>query len=236
MLKDILRRLRVESEKTQDEIAALLNIQRSSYTRYESGLIKPDYSAIIKLADYYDVSVDYLLERKNEAEYTFTEKRLIRQYRKASDYARKAALFLLDSSSGSNDIDIGSVKTYDIDDYRDYPVSAGTGNWIDDAQKETLVLKKEPPAGACYVCRVSGDSMQPLFDEGDRIFVSVEPVSVGGIGIFIYNNEAFIKRAGKGCLLSENPAYPPIIIHESDSLFCIGTVLGKVNKDDIIKA
>lgn len=56
-----LRRLRERSGKTQQEIADLLQIQRPTYTRYESGEREPDYSTLAKLANIFDVTTDYLL-------------------------------------------------------------------------------------------------------------------------------------------------------------------------------
>ena len=55
------RDLREDHDKTQQEIAKLLNMHRSVYRRYESGEREIPVWAVIKLADYYRVSTDYLL-------------------------------------------------------------------------------------------------------------------------------------------------------------------------------
>ena len=46
---------------SQSEVAKFLNISQSNYSKYERGEIEPDLSTLIKLADYFDVSIDYLL-------------------------------------------------------------------------------------------------------------------------------------------------------------------------------
>ena len=51
---------------------------------------------------------------------------------------------------------------------------------------------------------------------------------VGEIGIFTFNGEGYMKRLANGALVSLNPAYPPILIHEYDDLRCQGRVLGRV--------
>jgi len=61
-----LKELRKVNKKSQDEIAKLLNIERSSYSRYESGQRNLTADAIITLADFYKVSTDYLLGRTDD--------------------------------------------------------------------------------------------------------------------------------------------------------------------------
>lgn len=63
MIGNILRRLRESKKVTQAGMAEFLGIDRSTYTKYESGKSKPDADMLIKIADYFGVSVDYLLER-----------------------------------------------------------------------------------------------------------------------------------------------------------------------------
>lgn len=53
--------LRVDSDKTQKEIADVLSCQREVYRRYEKGEREMPLWAAIKLAEFYDVSMDYLL-------------------------------------------------------------------------------------------------------------------------------------------------------------------------------
>jgi transcriptional regulator with XRE-family HTH domain len=47
-------------------MADLLNIKRPTYTRYETGTNEPDADTIVRLADIFGVSVDYLLCRTDE--------------------------------------------------------------------------------------------------------------------------------------------------------------------------
>ena len=61
-----LEDLRVDHDKSQIEIAAYLNMNRNVYWRYEKGVREIPAGAVIKLADYYHVSTDYLLGRTDE--------------------------------------------------------------------------------------------------------------------------------------------------------------------------
>ena len=56
-----LEDLRVDHDKSQIEIAEYLNMNRNVYWRYEKGLREIPVWAVIKLAEYYHVSTDYLL-------------------------------------------------------------------------------------------------------------------------------------------------------------------------------
>lgn len=58
-----LRNIRKERGKTQKQIAKLLGVSQQSYSAYENGVSQPPRDALIKLAEYYQVSTDYLLDR-----------------------------------------------------------------------------------------------------------------------------------------------------------------------------
>lgn len=58
-----IRDLREDSDKTQKEIASLLYMQLTVYQRYERGERELPLWAAIKLADYYKVTLDYLVGR-----------------------------------------------------------------------------------------------------------------------------------------------------------------------------
>ncbi len=60
-----LRNLREDRDIRQREIAAYLNVSQNTYSQYETGVISLTAEILIKLADYYQVSVDYLLDRTN---------------------------------------------------------------------------------------------------------------------------------------------------------------------------
>lgn len=58
-----IRDLREDHDKTQRDIAAMLNMPQSEYWRYENGTRDIPTDILIKLADYYEVSTDYILGR-----------------------------------------------------------------------------------------------------------------------------------------------------------------------------
>lgn len=58
-----IRDLREDHDKTQRDIAAMLNMPQSEYWRYENGTRDIPTDVLIKLADYYGVTTDYILGR-----------------------------------------------------------------------------------------------------------------------------------------------------------------------------
>jgi len=58
-----LRNLREDNDKLQVELADYLNVKQTTYSKYELGKINIPVEVLIKLADYYDVSIDYLVGR-----------------------------------------------------------------------------------------------------------------------------------------------------------------------------
>ena len=62
MFCDRLRFLREHQELTQGEAAKRLNLTHSTYCKYETGVHQPDFDTLKKIANFFDVSIDYLLE------------------------------------------------------------------------------------------------------------------------------------------------------------------------------
>ena len=56
-----LEDLRIDADKTQQEVADYLNCKREVYSRYEKGIYELPVWALIKLAEYYHTSTDYIL-------------------------------------------------------------------------------------------------------------------------------------------------------------------------------
>ena len=113
------------------------------------------------------------------------------------------------------------VRLYDI------PVSAGLGNYLDSGEHEMIEVDNTVPNTADYAVRVSGDSMAPRFVDQQIIFVhEQQALDEGEIGIFCFNSEAYLKKLGRGCLISLNSSYEPIPIGEYDDVRVLGKVVG----------
>ena len=73
MISQILKILRKELNLTQENLADKLNISRSGYAHYESGDRKPSIDILIIIADFYNVSLDYLVGRTSMRNINYDE-------------------------------------------------------------------------------------------------------------------------------------------------------------------
>lgn len=65
LFKERFKSLREDKDLTQQEVAEALNITRTAIANYEAGTREPDLATLIKIADYFDITLDYLLCRTN---------------------------------------------------------------------------------------------------------------------------------------------------------------------------
>lgn len=61
-----IRSLRVDAGMTQQQVAEYLNVKQNTYSQYEIGVLNYPIDVLCRLADLYQVSVDYLLGRTDE--------------------------------------------------------------------------------------------------------------------------------------------------------------------------
>lgn|SRR5690606_10960250 len=66
MLGNILKKLRKEKGITQEELGKILGVTTSMVGMYETNARKPSYEVLLKMADYFGVSTDYLLGKSSE--------------------------------------------------------------------------------------------------------------------------------------------------------------------------
>lgn len=114
------------------------------------------------------------------------------------------------------------------------PASAGTGVQLDEGYTEPMrIVHTKLAERANYAVRVSGDSMEDKYYDGDIVLIETCPdIDIGEIGLFVVNDRGYIKQRGEDRLISLNPERDDVYIHEGDYVSCRGRVLGKA---EIIK-
>lgn len=66
MIYESIRNLREDSDKKQRELAEYLHVSQNTYSQYENGVLSLSPETLIKLAEFYNTSVDYLLGLTND--------------------------------------------------------------------------------------------------------------------------------------------------------------------------
>lgn len=202
-------------------------ISESAYKKWEKSSPKSD--TIIKLATTLDFSIDYLLTGKNSTIPTEYQS-LIDSYQELSKDNQQ---LLKDIISSMIDIQTANEKRSEIEyttiRHSLHKVSAGLGEALDDEDNwEDIEVVSTPESEmADFAITVVGESMSPDFHDGDIVLVKEQPeIEIGQIGIFICNNEGFIKEAGRDRLISHNPKFDDIYPSENSEIICEGLVLG----------
>ena len=220
---------------TQQDIADALGESSGRVIyNWEKGIGRPDCDKLARLCDLLCVSADELIGCKSMAgRPTATEWGTLQKYRALDEHGKEIVDYLIDSEYKRVRLAIKKSKTRMLKvDFYNYPASAGTGNFLDNEIPEQILVKECSEAEeADYVIPVSGDSMEPTYHDGDKVFVEkCSSIDVGEIGIFVVNGEVYIKELGNKCLISHNEKYKPIRIGENDSVYCCGRVIGIVEE------
>ena len=220
----------------QDEFAEMIGAKSGAVvSSWENGKAKPDCLTIQKVCEVLEISPNHLLGYNDNADtLTHSELTMIKKYRFIDEFGKRAVDLVLD---------IEYERTYATRpkkqkarllklDFYNFPASAGTGSFLENSKPEHIFVKEcEAAEDADYIIPISGDSMEPTFHDGDKVFVEkCDSVSIGEIGIFVINGDAYIKELGESGLISHNSAYKMIKFGTMDSVYCCGRVLGVVEE------
>lgn len=99
-----LKNLRTDAKMTQQDVAQLLGVERSTYVKYERGQSDPPTATLVRLADYFGVTVDYLIGHDvaqpvrivSAPEVSKADFELLRKFHALDDVAQARILNMLD--------------------------------------------------------------------------------------------------------------------------------------------
>lgn len=268
-----IKELRLKRKLSMRQVAKDLDIPYTTYISYEKETHEPNSEILIRLADYFNCSIDYLIGRsdqevdnsvldkvamidqdilettgniyqaqkiqkerdsKKSIEELFCETvtrpeiEHVVKYRSLDEYGKKAVSDLLDTEYGRCTVPTTNEKIVYLQRSL-LKASAGVGNWLEEQQLESVaVIDSLTARKANLIIVVDGDSMSPMYQDGDNVLVNtLAEVNVGDIGIFIADGNGYIKKLGDNRLISVNPEYDDIYPNEHSDFRCIGKVLGK---------
>ena len=226
-----IKEARLAQHLNQEELAERIGSKYRSISTWENGTAKPDYPTLIRLCEVLKTSPNHLLGFDLSVDTpSLAEWAILHKYRDIDEIGKDAVSAVLDAEYRR----VAKPKKARLlkVDFYNYPASAGTGNFLETERPDEILVKECSEAeDADYVIPISGDSMEPTYHDGDKVFVEkCDSVEIGEIGIFIVNGEAYIKELGNKCLISHNEAYKPIKLGSSDSIYCCGRVLGVVEE------
>lgn len=221
----------------------------------------PKLSNIIAICDALDCSLEYIVSGapENTNNYTLNarEIRLIEEYRRLDDWGRGLVEAVLAKTAERTDyapapnhtersariLEAPSVRGRYAEERRvrtgkrsislfDLPVSAGVGVYLDEDTAQSISIpNNEKTAEADFALRISGNSMEPRYQNGDVLLVQrADSVEVGELGVFLLDGCGFFKVYAGDRLLSLNESYGPIFLKEFSDVQCKGRVVGKLKR------
>ena len=225
----ILARLRKEKGYTQSEAAEYISrfsgkpYSFKMVSHWENGVSSPPVEQFLLLCEYYGVRDIQGTFRGADTGFRNLSKLNALGKSRAEEYI---SMLLANPpfSESENDRTAaarGMIRLFDT------PVAAGSGMFLDGDSWTELEADETVPEDADFAVRVRGDSMEPRFVDGQVIFIKKRrSLEIGEIGIFELNGDSYVKKLGRGELLSLNPRYEPIKIREFDSFNVFGRVVG----------
>lgn len=234
--KDIAKNIKKfikEAGITQKELARVIDISPSTLSDYLNLRSNPSHGVIQKIADYFgiyksDIDTSYkegafdgMLDIYNKLE----KKRQNKVYRFA-EYQLEEQNKVIHIHKDNGDYVTETLRGY---------LSAGTGELQLEEVLEEVEIPVEmiPKQHYDMLLQINGDSMLPMFQDGERIFVrkikETSELRSGQIGVFIIDGESFLKKAYKEDnqlrLVSLNDKYDDLIFNEVNDIEVIGTVV-----------
>ena len=234
----LIRRYRAAAGMDQAELAARLGFTKTAVGSWEQGRTRPDIDTLPRLCEALGIPVTELLGLPGEAALTEEDRGLLDMYHRLDKYNRHTVSQLMDRLLFRQDAEEKERLRAAYTDLLLYEEAAAAGigaPMLEDAgSRRVYALRSRVPGGADAVIHVNGASMEPTFPNGSYVYVrSGGEIAPGQIGIFIVNNEAFIKEYRPEGLVSHNRRYPVIRAGEGTEVRCCGRVTGAVGEGDI---
>lgn len=236
-----LKQIRKERKLTIQEVCDGADIAVRTYQNYEYGKREISVEALFKLAQFYNVTTDYLLGREpadkqpnpiTQLTNEEMEQRLLKAYFSLPDKLRNdflkgmAEQLGMEREVAQNGI-IQHLVTTIIQKHLNR-ASAGFGYDLsnDDEWVDIEVIRDRNSELADFAVQIEGNSMLPEYKDGDVVYIVKDPdVPVGKVGLFIQNGKGYIKERGEKYLISTNSDFPHIY-PEDGEIVCIGRVIG----------
>ena len=212
---------------TQDELAKRLNTTKQTISRYEKGDRKANQDMLFELCDIFGVSIDDFFPSQNEAlqsptaspiQTIYDELKPPRQV-KVLTYAER----LRDEQRNEEETKINEVSEvislYQVEVVSETAAASGFnyGFGYDDTDRETIEVDERPPRHD-IATKVSGDSMQPDYQDGDILYLVDKGLTTynGDLAVIAYGDRSYFKKIytenGRLRLVSLNDKYEDIIL------------------------
>ena len=238
-----IRKLRESRNMTQTELSEILGMKTyTTVSKWEKNENFPKGKDLKKLAEIFNVTSDYLLGLSDTELGKITTQnnhpKILTIYNQLEEPKQEkvldyATVLLNEQNNMKTSTVLEKYKDDDyIIDYVEGLVAAGNGTFQEDNLHMEVKLRSEDvPESYDTIAKVAGDSMEPLIEDNDLLFIKVtSQVDINSIGIFQINGKNFVKKLkrdydGSWYLQSLNSGYEEIHLSENDDIRTIGEVV-----------
>lgn len=232
-----LKNLRIKAGYTQKQVYEHFDIPQSTFSSWEVGKSEPSGDMLIKLCEFYKCDMMKEFSSSDNILFTSKELNLIEKYRALDPTGQSHVDTVLKWETErvfhqnlvlENETSDDEVPVYILNYYQRL-ASAGSGEYLfDNIPTDTIEVPiTDLSTQSDFVIGVNGDSMEPTYSDGDKVYVRItDEIPTGNIGVFTRGNDCFIKELGVDRLISHNKNYDDI--PASNDIRLVGEVLGKV--------
>lgn len=229
-LNEFVNQRRKELNMSVDELVKKSGIPKGTLSKITAGInSNPTLSTVESLCKALNCSLNDIAGNVQVDAFSLSEKNIIQKYRELDSHGKKIVDIVLDEEYERCTYIEDTSPKIEIN-YSFIPASAGAGAFLDEQNIEVREFPDTPEARqADIVIPVDGDSMEPMFHDGDELYVRLQPaVEIGEIGIFEIGDKGYVKKYAADRLISLNPEYDDIYPDEYHETRCVGKVIGKV--------
>lgn len=251
-----IKKLKSEKKITNDRLSELTGIPLGTLSKILAGMNdSPKLSNVVAIADALGCSIDYIVNGASDNVHNFTltdeEISFVEKFRALDACGKDIAAYVVEreyqriaeissESSSHNESTQRSAKILSVPPsvarrtilLYDMPVSAGTGVYLDESRAEQInIPDNDKTCTADFALRISGNSMEPKYHNGDVLLVeNCDMPEVGELGIFVLDGSGYFKKFGGDRLISLNPEFGDILLKDYDNVSCCGRVIGKIKR------
>ena len=237
---DRIRQRRVALGMNQAELAQRVGVSRNTVAGWETNHSRPDLNSLPVLCATLKISLNafFGVARRRSEE----EARVLELFFSLEEGDRECLTWQMEGLKERRAAQRAEERRYAASAPKtvtlfmnELGAAAGFGGDLGEAQGEKVTLLADRDTErADEVIMVCGRSMEPTFYDGDRVLVQhTREIREGEIGIFLVDQEVYIKEYRKDGLHSHNPEYRTMTFREDQAVRCIGRVIGKLREDQI---
>ena len=218
-----IKQYRLANGWTQQELGTKIGMSKNAIGNYEKGFRSPKKNTMFDLAKAFSISIDDLFppvqkDSASDIQSIYDELEPNRQ-RKVITYAEK----LWDEQKNEEEAKINEVSEaislYQVEVVSETAAACGFnyGFGYEDTDRETIEVDEQPPRHD-IATKVSGDSMQPDYQDGDILYLVDKGLTTynGDLAVIAYGDRSYFKRIytenGRLRLVSLNDKYEDIIL------------------------